>query len=114
MLKTFYTAYMTNFSNDTGKDLLQLRRKYCTSKCERLFRKLVEETDADPIIKGQDSDAQYAQTLIIKKDNNKANSYTVSYSYDDYNEKGELKKEVATIKLIIIKVKGVFKIDSIS
>jgi hypothetical protein len=113
MLKTFYTAYMTAFSSDTGNSLLQLRRKYCTAKCERLFKKLVEETDADPIIKGQDSNAKYAQTLIIKKDNNRANSYTVSYSYDDYDEKGKLKRETATIHLFVLKVKGVFKIDSI-
>jgi hypothetical protein len=45
MLKTFYTAYMTAFSSDTGNALLELRRRYGTGKSERLFKKLVEETE---------------------------------------------------------------------
>ncbi|MFD0765130.1 hypothetical protein ACFQZI_09710 [Mucilaginibacter lutimaris] len=114
MLKTFYTAYMTSFSKDTGDELLELRKKYCTSKCERLYKKLVEETDGDPFIKGQDSDASYAKTLTIKRDSKTPNSYTVSYYYEEYNEKGKLQKETVTINLIIIKIKGKLKIDAVS
>ena len=118
MLKTFYTAYMSAFS-ETAKahkfenTLNSLRNKYLTVKCKNQFRKLVEDTDGDPIIHGQDSDAKWAKTLSIKRDIKTPNAYTVSYYYDELGEDQKYHKTTVTIKLVVIKVNGAFKVDKI-
>jgi len=117
-LKTFYTAYMSAFSGtaDAHKfenTLNSLRNKYLTIKCRNQYKKLVEDTDGDPIIQGQDSDAKWAKTLSIKRDVNKPNVYSVSYYYDELGENQKYHKTTVTIKLIVIKVNGVFKVDKI-
>jgi hypothetical protein len=85
MLTDFYKAYIT-LSSDQDIDLrvmeiklTQLRRKYLTQACQKQFTVLAEETDADPIIKAQDSYIELLKTLVIKKDNKKANRYLVTY-----------------------------------
>lgn len=118
MLKTFYTAYMSAFTapdvdHNFEKTLVGLRKKYCTAKCRKQFGELVESTDGDPIINGQDSDAKWAKTLVIKRDPKTANHYSVSYSYDEYGEDKKLHKSTNTINLAVVKEAGVFKIDKI-
>jgi len=118
MLKTFYTAYMSAFSGTDDAHKFEyylngLRNKYLTTKCRNQFRKLVEDTDGDPIIHGQDSDAKWAKTLSIKRDVNKQNAYAVSYYYDELGEDQKYHKATITIKLVVIKVNGAFKVDKI-
>ena len=118
MLKTFYTAYMSAFSGTTDahkfeNSLSRLRDKYLTIKCKNQFRKLVEDTDGDPIIQGQDSDARWAKTLSIKSDVNRPNAYAVSYYYNELGEDLKYHKTTITIKLAVMKVNGIFKVDKI-
>jgi len=117
MLKTFYTAYMSEFSDNNIKhleiQLSQLRKNYCTIKCEKEYKKLVDETDSDPIIKAQDSDAKWTKTLSVVRDPKNQNLYIVSYNNDEYGEDGKLHKQTTTSKLIVIKQNSSFKIDSI-
>ena len=110
MLKTFYTAYM---SADGNNILGGFRKKYCTPKCEKQIKQLIEETDSDPIIKAQDSAPQWAKTLLIKRDLNKPNVYTVSYHYDVIGDDQKPHKTTLTINLVVIKINGVFKVDKI-
>jgi hypothetical protein len=114
-LRTFYTAYVSEFSNENNAKkfegrLDELRRKYYTVKCQKQYKRLGEETDSDPIIKGQDSDAKFAKTLSIKRDFGKSNVFDVSYYYL-LGENGKTHKEIITIKLLVIKENGNFKID---
>ena len=115
MLKTFYTAYMSEFSKDDvaglERTLAQLRQTYCTAKCEKQYKRLVAETDSDPIIKAQDSDAKLAKSIIITRNLKKPNQYTVSYSYEVYKKGGKLGKEIVTINLLLIKENGHYKIN---
>ena len=118
MLKTFYTAYMSVFSGTTDahkfeNSLSSLRDKYLTIKCKNQFKKLVEDTDGDPIIQGQDSEARWAKTLSIKRDVNTQNAYAVSYYYNELGEDQKYHKTTITIKLMLIKINGVFKVDKI-
>jgi hypothetical protein len=112
MLNKFYTAYMSEFSSSHDlrvieHNLLSLRQKYCTSTCLKQYQKLVEQTDADPLIKAQDSDKDLLKTLNIKRNLKKTNLYTVSYiAINDNNEK-------IVINLIVIKQNGLPKIASI-
>ncbi|HWD87729.1 MAG TPA: DUF3828 domain-containing protein [Mucilaginibacter sp.] len=116
-LKTFYTAYMSTFS-DSGnvrqseRRLEILRSKYCTAKCRKQYKKLVEETDGDPIIQGQDSAPEFAKTLSIKRNIKESSVYTVSYYYFPLGEDGKQHKETITIKLLMIKENGNVKIDA--
>jgi len=115
-LRTFYTDYMSEFSTASGGKqfedrLSELRSKYCTAKCKKQYKKLIEGTDSDPIIKGQDSDAKFAKTLSIKRDLKKSNVYDVSYFYYAPGKDGKSHKESVTIKLHVTRENGNFKID---
>ena len=109
-LKTFYTAYLSAHDNNV---LVGLRKKYCTPKCEKQIRQLIKSTDSDPIIKGQDSDPKWAKTLSVKRGTGKPNTYLVSYYYDEAGDDQKSHKTTVTIKLEMIKVNGVFKVDRI-
>ena len=114
MLRTFYTAYMSAFSGDDQKfeqALKGLKNKYCSAKCRKQILKLADETDGDPIIKGQDSDAKWAKTLIIEKDRIRAGLFLVSYKSPLYNSKGKIIQMTTAIKLIVIRQNGNFVID---
>ena len=118
MLKTLYTAYMSAYTapdvnHSFEKTLVALRKKYCTAKCRKQFGELVESTDGDPIINGQDSDAKWTKTLVIKRDPKIASHYSVSYSYDEYGDDKKLHKSTNTINLVIVNEGGAFKIDKI-
>ncbi|TSJ44300.1 hypothetical protein FO440_09020 [Mucilaginibacter corticis] len=117
MLKTFYTAYMSTFSDPDLKHgdvkAIELRKKYCTVKCRKQLVELGESTDSDAVINGQDSDEKWTKTLVIKRDPKIAGHYSVSYSNDEYREDKNLHKRTTTIYLAIVKENGVFKVDKI-
>ncbi|MCC8410717.1 hypothetical protein LJ707_17375 [Mucilaginibacter sp. UR6-1] len=83
MLKKFYTAYISEVSNSNYKaehNLQLLRKRYCTLSCLNQYKKLVEETDSDPLINAQDSDKKFLKSLTIKKSLKKADWYRISYA----------------------------------
>lgn len=82
MLREFYTAYMTAFAIGTDDKLLALQRKYCTSRLLKKIPDMIEKSDGDPFIKGQDSDTAYLKTLTITRDTQKEGQFTVSYQAD--------------------------------
>ncbi len=83
MLREFYTAYITTFATGTDSKLLALQRKYCTARLLKRIPGMIEKSDGDPFIKGQDSDTAYLKTLTIIKDTGKEGQFTVSYQADD-------------------------------
>ncbi len=112
-LKSFYTAYITEVSSSHDghqmeNNLSSLRRKYFTAHCEKRYELLGEQTDADPVIKAQDSDVRLLKTLSVKKDLKKTNVYAVSYT--DTNAISKV-KTVTTINLEVITYKGDLKIN---
>jgi hypothetical protein len=111
MLNKFYTAYLSEFSGSynlhtSQHNLLSLRKKYCTSTCLKQYQKLVEQTDADPLIKAQDCDISLLKTLHINRNLKKNNLYMISYVPINKNN------EKVVINLIVINQKGVPKIAS--
>ncbi len=108
MLKKFYTAYMSEFSatydlETIERNLSNLRQKNCTPQCLKQYEKLGNETDADPLIKAQDSGTAFLKHLTVNKNPTKSNLYTVTY-LDEYG------KQKTTINLVVVKKNGVSKI----
>lgn len=104
MLKEFYTGYITEVANGTAqKQLLQLQKKYCTTKLLNKIPKLIEQSDADPFLKAQDSNVELLKTLTVEKDLQKDDHYIVSYLTD----------HKIVINLIVIKLNNNYKIDSL-
>jgi len=110
MLNKFYTAYISASSVEDGNleametKLSALRRKYCTAACLKQFKALVKQTDADPIVKAQDSYKELIKTLEIKKDPKKQNRYAVSYTDIQGNQ------EKITIYVTLTAQNGMLKI----
>ncbi len=109
LIKFFYTAYMEAMASNndprlTDSRLRLLRRTYFTKRCLDRYDELSEKTDADAIVKAQDSNEEALKSLqVIKsKDPKKPNDYTVSYSV------GDIKVE---IKLTLVNEAGKLKID---
>jgi hypothetical protein len=106
MLNNFYKSYIT----ENGKiptnvsKVNSLKKNYCTAKLLHKIKR--EDLDYDIFLKAQDSDPEWLKTLSIKKDKKGSNQYSVSYT-DPYN------KNQIIIKLIIVKEKDLYKIDSI-
>jgi hypothetical protein len=121
-LRTFYREYFleeTKTKIDTdgtagiGTDYTKielLKKKYCTKnfliKLEKAF---ANELDYDPLVNAQDFDMKDYETLKIIKDKTKSNVYLVSFGYFEY-DKNNIQKP---IKMVIVKDKGMYKIDSI-
>lgn len=112
MLKKFYTAYITTVSNDQSKAMNKkitlLRHQYCTKKALAKIPELVEQTDADPFLKAQDSDVSVLKSLSVKRNQTKPNLYTVSYSFIN-----EFSSDKIAINLIVINQNGSLKIDDL-
>ena len=88
MLKEFYAAYITAFSElpatDALKKLKTLPKKYCTAD---LLRKINAQSqqghvDADPFTQSQDVDLSWINTLAVRRIIRSANFYTVSLGDD--------------------------------
>lgn len=110
MLKSFYTSYIIEDSKmpTNYEKLDSIKSKYCTAnllnKIENQFKK--QELDYDPFLNAQDCDIEWLKTLTIRKDTKKSNLYYVSYA-DNYNN------TKITIRLIVVKEKECYKIDSV-
>ncbi|MDD4991453.1 MAG: DUF3828 domain-containing protein [Paludibacter sp.] len=120
MLNEFYTSYITENSkmaemeNKTAgiEKLNSIKRKYCTIRLLNKIDKQNEdaELDADPFLKSQDFNIKWSKTLKFRKDSKNQNMYIVSYSYyDNYKHTNNQ----ITIKLIIVKQRGCYRIDSV-
>lgn len=121
-LRTFYREYFleetkTKIDNDgtvgIGTDYVKielLKNKYCTKnfliKLEKAF---ANDLDYDPLVNAQDFDMKDYETLKINRDKRKKNVYHVSFGYFEYDKKNIQ----PPIKMVIVKDKGMYKIDSI-
>ena len=120
MLIDFYTKYITVFATEppgfsSQKKLEVLQKLYCT---EELFKKIpfiVEQTDADPLLKAQDCDINWLQTLKIIEDKQNYNEFIVSYSYDQFFDTNSDKtiKAVVAIRVTIVRDSNNYKISSL-
>jgi hypothetical protein len=108
MLKKFYVEYIT----ETGIDMDKLRNrdtdwnkvdsllgKYCTAFA---LMETADAQDYDPFLKSQMSDTRMIKNLIVQKDPDHNDIYSVTYTY------GEGK---TTMKFVIMSWNGRFKID---
>ncbi|WP_188561752.1 DUF3828 domain-containing protein [Hymenobacter frigidus] len=112
MLREFYTAYITAFSElpatDALKKLQTLPKKYCTAG---LLRKINAQSqqghvDADPFTQSQDVDLSWINTLAVRRDVKSANFYTVSLGDD-------ISQFKVAIQLTVLKQGNSFKIAAI-
>jgi len=114
-LKVFYREYFleeTKIDTDgragRGTDdakIELLKKKYCTEIFLTKLRKAFKNgLDYDPLANVQDYEMEWYKTLTIKKDKRKRNLYLVNYYPNGEN---------LTVKLIIVKDNGIYKIDSI-
>lgn len=102
MLKQFYTSYITQIANIEGteKELDIIKKRYCTAK---LLSKLdKEELDSDPFIQAQDADIDWVRTLLVAKDAQKHDVYTVSYMDNYYKKRMVIKLQVINAKITAI------------
>jgi hypothetical protein len=105
-LNDFYICYIKENSKTIGntKTIDAIQKKYCT---EKLLNKIKnDELDYDPILNAQDCDILWLKTLKILKDSKMKDLYFVTY-IDTFSKKKN------TIKLIVIKEDGNFKINEI-
>jgi hypothetical protein len=82
MLRDFYSSYMNEFTDlSTGHEQKTnaILKKYCTADLIKKIPKLMEQMDADPILKTQDSDSAWVKSLVIIKDLKRSSVYIVSY-----------------------------------
>lgn len=112
MLKEFYAEYITKFLElpveEIQRRLELLQKKHCTQNFLNKIPMIVEQTWADPILKAQDTDLRYIETLKVTKAQ-EPNEYVVSYIAD-----GALyEKDTVTIRIIVVKEGENYKIDSV-
>lgn len=114
MLQEFYNNYFTVFATEpigvsSQKKLEMLQQQYCTEAFYRKIQDIVEQTEADPFLKAQDSDIKYLRTLSIKKDMQSKDTYIASYVGN-----AALGETVTiAIHLTVVKVNGKYKIDNV-
>ena len=81
MIEDFYEAYAASFMS-TGKEALALgdsiKQKFLTKELIEKVDRLIEATDADPIIRAQDLGENDMKTLSVKHLND--NWYEVNYT----------------------------------
>jgi hypothetical protein len=120
-LRTFYKEYFTEQTKigvdgivGTGTNYAKvelIRKKYCTQNFLVKLRKTTEnELDYDPLVNAQDFDMKSYETLKIIRDKKGSNVYLISFDYFKY-DKDNIQEP---IKIVIVKDKGIYKIDSIS
>ena len=110
LLNNFYTSYITERSKmpEDFDKINSLKTKFLTQK---LITKIdtadIDELDYDPFLNAQYCDIEWLKTLIIRKESTDNNCFEITYQKNYFNT------EKTSIKLIIIKQKDGFKIDSI-
>ena len=120
MLIDFYTQYITTFSTERDlrkmdEKLESLQRQHCTENFLRKIPEIIEQTDADPILKAQDSNLSDLETLTVTKDSQSKSEFIVSYSYDLLMAVNPDKtvKQTVVVHLTLVKEDGIYKIDSV-
>lgn len=115
MLERFYPAYMGVFVNatpstDVEAQLNILKQNFCTKELLNRLPGLTEQSDADPLIKAQDSNADCVKNLSFTKSPKKHNLYIVSYYYVDTYSK---EKETTIIYVTVVNKNGLIRIDNV-
>ena len=108
MLHYFYKSYLTELLTRIPPNLERhdsIIKIYCTKK---LIKELNENDllDYDPFINAQDIQDDWYNTFVIKKDSLQNNLYMIML-HDNYDN------TIKRIKLVIVKEKNKYKIDSV-
>lgn len=111
MIEDFYEAYAASFMS-TGKEALALgdsiKQKFLTKELIEKVDRLIEVTDADPIIRAQDLGENDMKTLSVKHQND--NWYEVNYT----SAKGSQFERAVSIPVRVVNVDGQYQIDDIT
>ena len=111
MIEDFYEAYAASFMS-TGKEALALgdsiKQKFLTKELIEKVDRLIEATDADPIIRAQDLGENDMKTLSVKHLND--NWYEVNYT----SAKGSQYERAVSIPVRVVNVDGQYLIDDIT
>jgi hypothetical protein len=112
MLKNFYVSYITEASSiekDWQIRIDSIQRIYCSIKLINEVKKRTTSRvlDYDPFLNSNNCNTEYLKTLSIKKDSIRKDIYYVSY-IKPWND-----KEKVTIKLVVVKEEGRYKIACI-
>ena len=106
MLKSFYTAYITENAQDREdfKRIEILKTKYCTKSLLNSIR--TKDFDADPFINGQDYNEEWVKTLTVNKVVSKNNQFEVCFivTYDN---------SLHCVKVTVKKEGEMWKIDGL-
>lgn len=78
-IKTFYTTYLTNKLHDDSKNEV-LCKKHFTEEMFSKFLRLVNATDADPVIRAQDANTDAIETINVER--LEEDWYLVSYLWN--------------------------------
>ena len=104
-------AYAASFMS-TGKEALALgdsiKQKFLTKELIEKVDRLIEATDADPIIRAQDLGENDMKTLSVKHLND--NWYEVNYT----SAKGSQYERAVSIPVRVVNVDGQYLIDDIT
>ena len=107
----FYYAYASSFMS-TDKEALALgdsiKQKFLTKELIEKVDRLIEATDADPIIRAQDLGENDMKTLSVKHLND--NWYEVNYT----SAKGSQYERAVSIPVRVVNVDGQYLIDDIT
>jgi len=105
MLKNFYSEYITECRKNTPENNIDLvLKKYVTNKLLKKIERL--DLDYDPFINAQDCDENFFKNFKIKKDLKQTNTFIISYIVT-------YTKKTISITLIVVELKGKYKIDDI-
>ena len=108
MIEDFYEAYAASFMS-TGKEALALgdsiKQKFLTKELIEKVDRLIEATDADPIIRAQDLGENDMKTLSVND-----NWYEVNYT----SAKGSQYERAVSIPVRVVNVDGQYLIDDIT
>lgn len=111
MIEDFYEAYAASFMS-TGKEALALgdsiKQKFLTKELIEKVDRLIEVTDADPIIRAQDLGENDMKTLSVKHQND--NWYEVNYT----SAKGSQFERAVSMPVRVVNVDGQYQIDDIT
>ena len=109
--EAIYEAYAASFMS-TGKEALALgdsiKQKFLTKELIEKVDRLIEATDADPIIRAQDLGENDMKTLSVKHLND--NWYEVNYT----SAKGSQFERAVRIPVRVVNVDGQYQIDDIT
>lgn len=118
MLREFYTSYITVWADASDLKMLDkkldiLQKEHCTRAFLKQIPDIMEQTEADPILKAQDVNIESLKTLSVTRDSRRGNGYIVSYIANNFDLSLNEIQEKVMIYLTLLKEEGHYKIDSI-